>query len=74
MEHQPHAYRALCEVWASQDWIAKSNKNRHRRRHQQDKDEDEVIVSHTYGADGHIRLAKRIVSILYSNLLTNESV
>jgi hypothetical protein len=37
--------------------------NRYRQRHQQDEDDDEVIVNHTYGADGHIWLAKRMVSM-----------
>jgi hypothetical protein len=27
------------------------------------RDNDEVVVNHTYGADGHIRLAKRMVSM-----------
>lgn len=60
MEHRPQAYKALCEIWASPEWIEKSNRNRHRQRHQQDEDDDEVVVNHTYGADGHIRLAKRM--------------
>jgi hypothetical protein len=62
-EHRPHSYKALCEIWASLEWIEKSNMNWHRQRHQQDGDNDEVVVNHTYGADGHIRLAKRMVSI-----------
>jgi hypothetical protein len=63
MEHWLQAYKALCEIWASLEWIEKSNRNRHRQRHQQDGDDDEVIVNHTYGADGHIWLAKRMVSM-----------
>jgi hypothetical protein len=43
--------------------IEKSNRNRHRQRHRQDKDDDKVVVNHTYGVDGHIRLAKRMVSM-----------
>jgi hypothetical protein len=73
MEHRPQAYKALCEIWASPEWIEKSNRNRHRQRHQQDKDDDEVVVNHTYGADGHIRLAKQMVSMQYSVLLRNET-
>jgi hypothetical protein len=57
------AYRDLCEIWASPEWIEKSNRNRHRQRHQQDRDDDEVVVNHTYGVDGHIRLTKRMVSM-----------
>jgi hypothetical protein len=76
MEHRSQVYRALSKVWASSKWIAKSNKNRHMQRHWHNKDEDEdegeVIVNHTYGANGHIRLAKRMVSLSYSNLLTIE--
>jgi hypothetical protein len=63
MEHRSHSYKALCEIWASPEWIEKSNRNRHRQSHQQDEDDDEVVVNHTYGADGHIRLAKRMVSM-----------
>jgi hypothetical protein len=57
MEHRSQAYKA------SPKWIEKSNRNRHRQRHQQDEDDYEVVVNHTYGADGHIRLAKRMVSM-----------
>jgi hypothetical protein len=64
MERTPAAaYKALCEIWASPEWIEKSNRNRHRQHHQKDGDDDEVVVNHTYGADGHIRLAKRMVSM-----------
>jgi hypothetical protein len=73
MEDRSHAYKALCEIWALPEWIEKSNRNRHRQRHQQDEDDDEVVVNHTYGAYGHIRLAKRMVSMKYSVLLRNET-
>ena len=63
MEHRSQAYKALCEIWVSPEWIEKSNRNRHKQRHQQDEDDDEVVVNHTYGADGHILLAKRMVSM-----------
>jgi hypothetical protein len=46
--------------------------NRHRQHHQQDKDEDEVVINHTYGADGHIRLSKQMVCMSYSILLRKE--
>jgi hypothetical protein len=45
------------------EWIEKSNRNRHRQCNQQGGDDDEVVVNHTYGVDGHIRLAKRMVSM-----------
>jgi hypothetical protein len=61
IEHRPQAYKSLCEIWALPEWIEKSNMNRHRQRHQQD--DDEVVVNHTYGADGLLRLAKRMVSM-----------
>jgi hypothetical protein len=38
MEHRPQAYKALCEIWASPEWIEKSNRScvlvaaLHRRR------------------------------------------
>jgi hypothetical protein len=63
MEHRPQDYKTLCEIWASLEWIEKSNKNRHRQCHQQDEDDDKVVVNHTYGADGHIELAKRMMSM-----------
>jgi hypothetical protein len=69
MEHWPQVYKALCEIWASPEWIEKSNRNRHRQRHQQDVDDDEVVVNHTYGVDGQIWLAKRMTSMYYSILL-----
>jgi hypothetical protein len=51
MEQRPQAYKALCEIWASLEWI------------EQDEDDDKVVVNHAYGADGHIWLAKRMVSM-----------
>jgi hypothetical protein len=63
MEHRLQAYKALCEIWPSLGWIENSNKNRHKQRHQQDGDDDDIVVYHTYGANGHIRLAKRMVSM-----------
>jgi hypothetical protein len=63
IEHRSQAYKALCEIWALQEWIEKSNRNRHRQCNQQGGDNDEVVVNHTYGVDGHIRLAKRMVSM-----------
>jgi hypothetical protein len=68
MEHQPQAYRALCVVCASQEWIAMSNRSQHRQHHQQ----NEVVINHTYGANGHIWLVNQMVSMSYSNLLTKE--
>ena len=65
---RPEAYRTLCQVWASSEWIEKSKKHRHRRAitsGDDDEEGDEVQVTHTYGGDGHIRMAKRMVSMLH---------
>ena len=52
LEDRPEAYRALCKLWASPEWIVKSKRARECRG---------FTGGHTYGPDGHIRLVKRLV-------------
>jgi hypothetical protein len=47
------AYRALCKVWASEEFIAKSMRARECR--------DTDGSGHTYGSDGHVRMGQRMV-------------
>jgi hypothetical protein len=49
----PESYRALCKVWASKEFIAKSLRAR----------ECKGIgrLGHTYGPDGHVRTGQRMV-------------
>jgi hypothetical protein len=56
LKDRPEAYQALCKLWASSEYIAKSEKNRQCRGSSE---------GHTYGPDGHIRLAKCMVSKIY---------
>ena len=50
-------YFALCKLWASPEFRLVSEKARLCRG---------TEPKHTYGADGHVRLAKRIVSWINS--------
>jgi hypothetical protein len=47
------AYRTLCKVWASEEFIAKSMRARECR--------DTGGSGHTYGPDGHVRTGERMV-------------
>jgi hypothetical protein len=47
------AYRALCNIWASEEFIAKSIKAQESR--------GTSGSGHIYGPDGHIRVSKRMV-------------
>jgi hypothetical protein len=49
----PEAYRALCKIWASEEFIVKSMKARESR--------GSGGLGHTYGPDGHVRMSKRMV-------------
>jgi len=53
MKNNEPGYFALCKYWASSEFIEMSKKQRLNRGNE---------PKHTYGADGHIRMAKRIVS------------
>ena len=46
-------WNALCRYWASEEFKENSKQRRKNRG---------TGSSHTYGGDGHLRLAKRIVS------------
>jgi hypothetical protein len=48
----PEAYRALCKLWASKDFINESKKGRQCR---------DSGGGHTYGQNGHIHLSKHMV-------------
>lgn len=52
LEDRPDAYRALCVLWASEAFQEKSKKKRHCAT---------KGVNHTFGGDGYIRTAKRMV-------------
>lgn len=51
MEDRPDAYRLLCKRWASDEYREKSQKHRECAGEG---------YRHTYGADGHLRTAKRM--------------
>ena len=57
---RPEAYRALCRLWASEEFIAKSKRARECR--------GTSGPGHTYGPDGHLRLSKRMVRKLCTKL------
>jgi hypothetical protein len=60
MKDRPEAYRALCKIWASEEFIAKSMKCR--------ESIDSGGSGHTYGPDGHVRMSKWMVSKLITKM------
>jgi hypothetical protein len=57
----PDAWRALCAYWASPSFVKKSRMKRANRQ-------AGPRVTQRYGADGHLRLARRMVRVYYFNL------
>jgi hypothetical protein len=53
LKDRPEAYRALCKIWVSEEFIAKSMKVRESR--------STGGSRYTYGLDGHIRMSKQMV-------------
>jgi hypothetical protein len=60
LKDRPEAYWALCKIWVSEEFIAKSMKCRVSR--------DSGGSGHTYGSDGHVRMSKRMVSKLITKI------
>jgi hypothetical protein len=58
-------YFALCKLWSSPEYIAISEKHRRNRG---------TDVKHTYSADGHLRMAKRMVNYSKLSNFTNNVV
>jgi hypothetical protein len=58
----PDAWRALCAYWASPSFVKKSKMKRANRQ-------AGPRVTQRYGADGHLRLAHRMVGVYYFNLI-----
>jgi hypothetical protein len=56
MATREEAYHALCHYWTTDEFKSISQRNRGNRG---------TESYHTYGGDGHFRLAKRIVSELF---------
>jgi hypothetical protein len=55
-------YQALCKLWASPEFIAKSKRARECRQY---------IGGHAYGLDGHIYLAKHMVRKICTNIYSD---
>jgi hypothetical protein len=59
-------YRALCKVWASEEFIAKSMRARECRG-------IGGSAGHTYGPDGHVRMgqrmARKIITKMHSHFV-----
>jgi hypothetical protein len=53
LKHRPKPYQALCKIWASEEFIAKSMKAQESR--------GSGGSGHTYGPDGHVCMSKRMV-------------
>jgi hypothetical protein len=53
LKYRPEAYRVLCKLWASKEFIAKSMRARECR--------GTSGAGHTYGPDGHVRVSQRMV-------------
>jgi hypothetical protein len=60
LKDRPKAYRTLCKIWASEEFIAKSMKCQESR--------GSGGSGHTYGPDGHVRMSKRMVSKLITKM------
>jgi hypothetical protein len=64
LKGHPEAYLALCKLWASKEFIAKSIKAQER---------DSGGPGHTYGPDGHVRMFKwmvrKIITKMHSEFL-----
>lgn len=58
MANNLEGYHALCRLWSSAGFKAKSEKNRRNRGRQ---------GLHRYGGDGHLRKVKRMVNYRISN-------
>jgi hypothetical protein len=58
----PDAWRALCTYWASPSFVEKSRMKRANRQ-------AGPRVTQSYGANGHLRLARRMVGVYYLNLI-----
>jgi hypothetical protein len=54
LKDRPEAYQALCMLWASEEFIAKSMKTRECRG-------AGGPPTHTYGPDGHLRTGQQMV-------------
>jgi hypothetical protein len=50
LKDRPEAYRALCKLWANEEFIAKSIKAR--------ESGGSGRSGHTYGPDGHVHMSK----------------
>lgn len=61
MEEQQEAYKALCRLWASEEWIERSKSKRGNRGKE---------PGHNYGGDGHLRKARRMVIRVLLNLVS----
>jgi hypothetical protein len=66
LKDRPEVYRALCKLWASKEFIAKSMKARECRG-------TGGPPGHTYGPDGHVhtgqRMVRKIVTQMYSHFV-----
>jgi hypothetical protein len=54
LKDRPEAYRALCKLWASKEFIAKSMKAQECR-------DTSRPPGHTYGPDGHVCMGQQMV-------------
>jgi hypothetical protein len=64
LKDRPEVYRALCKLWASEEFIAKSMKGRECRG-------TGGPPGHTCGPDGHVcigqRMVRKMVTLMYSH-------
>jgi hypothetical protein len=64
LKDRPEAYRALCKLWASEEFIAKSMRAREHRG-------IGGPPAHMYGPDGHVRTDQQMVrNIITKNTFT----
>jgi hypothetical protein len=66
LKDRPEAYRALCKLWDSEEFIAKSMKARESKGTGRP-------PRYTYGPDGHVhtgqRMVRKIVTQMYSHFV-----
>jgi hypothetical protein len=63
LKDHPEAYRALCKVWDSEEFIAKSMRDRECR--------GTGGSGHTYGPDGHVHIGQRMVRKIITKMHTH---
>jgi hypothetical protein len=63
LKDRTEAYQALCKLWTSEEFIAKSMRARECR--------GTSGAGHTYGPDGHVRTGQRMVRSIITKMYSH---